>query len=506
MDSNIHPHTTEEMYQYKGLSKPPFLVKGYRKSIISNGDVGIIFVTVEDPYSRITRSISKCEYSAIGFYAPSTSTGVFKIIVTLVDLFGVEKPTWLSSGCTLDKLIKNPLVTRLAIRPLKIDGIEDPQKVKSIQSKFRSCICRAVEMVKKPSLEENIFSLFGYYPENKEHRCVTGIDFVNQVITLYGAMDKIQPGTLISLSALDELRKFSQQPDQLSVIGMMGLPFVNGEDNVDISSYIVDTNLFGDLVEIQLPQHDLTIVENEKRKILNLYRPYLTKGFSTFVELLLTHPDFFNTVMKRLKEGQKLVETSEKILYESILNFSTISEEVLSLFSTLQTGNKPDLDYINKLKHKLETEYFTSCLYLNKEAEFTTAQQKKDPVIQELKSWMENILLEIQCNETSNHPVPVDLDQLISIVNNITGSTFDYPNEKKIPAFLLSAGNNGKYHQKLDNGKSIYLDRYNPNLNSLSSNELIEISHHLDTYDSSYDRLREAVTEQLASLYDVSEI
>lgn len=458
------------------------------------GDAGIIFLSVEDPYSRLIRSISKCEYSAIGFYASSTSTGVLKIIVTLVDLFGVEKPTWLSSGCTLDRLVNNPLVTRLAIKPLS-------HNTKPAQSKFRACICRGSEMVKKPSLQDTIFSLFGYYPDGISRTCVTGIDLVNQVITLYGAMDKIQPGSTMSLSALDELHKSKEHFDYLSVIGMMGLPFVNGEENVDISSYIVDTNLFGKLVEIPLPTHEHLVLEEEKRKALELYRPYLIKGLSTFVDLLLTHPDFFACVTKRLKAGQKLAQNSEKIMLETLLNFSETSEEILGFLASL------DSKEVEKIRSRLSKDYFTTCLFLNKQPQYHTSDMydNKCTTLDELKEWTQHLVASVETNASQCHPVKVDMTSLISIVNRLTDADISVPAIKKTPSFLDWSRDTSS-SCPLTSGKVIYLDRHKPQLEMLSSCDLIEIAKHLNSLDESYDCLRESVADQLTSLHDIEEI
>ena len=518
-DANFHGPTKDNIRQESTNNLTSLYThrnnyKSTSRSVIPEcyGDAGIIFVSVEDPYSRLTRSISKCEYSAIGFYAPSTSTGVLKIIVTLVDLFGVEKPTWLSSGCTLERLIKNPLVTRLAIKPLRINS-NDPQKIRSAQSKFRACICRGTEMVKKPSLEETIFSLFGYRP-NGSHPCVTGIDLVNQVITLYGEMDKIQPGSSISLSTLDELQKIRDCPDQLSVIGMMGLPFAYGDEAVDISSYIVDTNLFDDLIEIPLQQHNLLLVEAEKQKVLNLYRPYLTKGLSTFVDLLLSRPDFFACVTKLLKAGRKFAQNSEKILFQTLLNFSETSEDVLVFLTSLQDKGNFDTEELSQIKERLEQEYFTSCLYLDKEPKILTSCQEEtksstsSPDLEALKNWTQQLIDSVKSNETSCRPAIVDMAQLITIVNRLTQSEITPPQFKKTPA-LLEWSPVEKYSPTQHNfrsGKIVYLDRQRPNLDALSSDDLIELSRHLNNLDESYDSLREAVSEQLISLHDITEV
>lgn len=473
------------------------------------GYAGIIFVSVEDPYSRIVKSISKCEYSAIGFYAPSTSTGVRKIIVTLVDLFGVEKPTWLSSGCTLEKLITNPLITRLAIKPLKI-STTDEREINSAQSKFRACICRGVELVKKPTSEETIFSLFGYQSPDKSQHCVTGIDFVNQVISLYGAFDKIQPGSTISLTALEELRKVKSNPDQLSVISMMGLPFGNGEESIDISSYIVNNSLFDDLVEIPLPQHSQHLVEQEKKKMLNLYRPHLIDGMKTFIELLLTHPDFFNTVLKRMKAGQKISETSDKILLETLISCNAVTDETLSLLSKLAGGQGVERKEIKAIHHKLEKEYYTSCLFIGKEPilhyEEVADVDSTASAIEELKSWTQQLIKAAGRSETYSHPVCVDMGHLVSLVNQITSSKLNLPSvNHQTPAMLYWNNNSSEYCQKLGNGKTLYLNRYTPHLDSLTSDELIEISEQLSSLDDNYESLREAVADQLSSLHDVDE-
>lgn len=487
---------------------------------------GIIFVSCEDPYSRLTRSISKCEYNAIGFYAPSNSTGVMKIIVTLVDLFGVEKPTWLNSGCTLDKLINNPLVTRIAIKQLKIN----PEHEKAAQSKFRACICRGTEIVKKPTPEEAIFSLFNYHPnnsintsrscakdirdeQNMSRPCITGVDFVNHVITLYGAIDKIQTGTSISLSTLDELKKLQEIPDEISFIGMMGLPFSYDDDCIDISTYIVETNLFGDLVEISLPQRNPIQVEEEKRRLLNISKPYLIKGLSTFIDLILSCPDFFACVLKRFKSGKRFAEASEKMLLEILTGFSNITQETITFLTDIQQrDNKIDKRKLIEIRDRLEKEYYTINLYLGRDPEVTSNKRKeeeeeKNQHLKELKSWLDDVITRVERNDTYHHPLAINMSQLISIVNRLTDENYNVTQFKKTPAFLhwdVKTMKDNPDRYQLKSGKTIYLTCNSTNLDGLTQEELIEISRYLNYVDERYDSLREAVTNRLIMLHDDS--
>lgn len=492
---------------------------------------GIIFVSCEDPYSRLTRSISKCEYNAIGFYAPSNSTGVMKIIVTLVDLFGVEKPTWLNSGCTLDKLINNPLVTRIAIKPLKTT----PDNEKAAQSKFRACICRGTETVKKPTPEEAIFSLFNYHPDNAKtihsstsqthdelrvrstRACTTGVDLVNHVITLYGAIDKIQTGTSISLSTLDEIKKLQETPDEISIIGMMGLPFAYDDDCVDISTYIVETNLFGDLVEISLPPRNPLQVEEEKRKLLNISKPYLIKGLSTFIDLILSCPDFFACVLKRFKSGKRFGETSEKILLETFVGFSDVMQETIAFLTDIQEKDgKIDERKLIEIRDRLEKEYYTINLYLGHDPNLTLIssnkkkeeeEEKRNRHLEELKSWLQDIITRVEGNDSYHHPTVINMAQLITIVNRLTNENFNVAQIKKTPAFLhwdVKTMKDNPDRYQLKSGKTIYLTCNSTNLDGLTQEELIEISKYLNYADERYDSLREAVAHHLTMLHDVS--
>lgn len=478
------------------------------QEISQYGDAGIILVAIEDPYSRLVQSISKCEYSAIGFYAPSTSTGVPKIIVTLVDFFNVETPSWLCSGYTLDKLIHNPLVTRLAFKPLRLqEGANYSREI----ARFRACICRGIGMVKKPTPEESIFALFGYNGPNQLGKCITGIDLVNQVISLYGAMDKIQPGSIPSLNSWEELKTSRESPDQLDVIGMMGLPFAYGNNLVDISSYLVDTNLFGQLIEIALPKHNPNYVAAEKQKMLQLLRPNLIKGLSTFVDLLLTQPDFLACVITRLQDGKRFAQASQRILLETLLSFSEVSADVLALLETIPIDDKEAtfIAKITQVKTRLEQEYFTACLYLNsgeEERSTTTNKEQLFSGILGLKAWMQQVVIQTSTWDSQPQPVNVDMATLTSLINQVSGSNFTLSYEPTPAILNWKKKDTTPYRHQFKSGRVIYLDRTNPHLDTFTSRELTEIASQLNYFDESYDYLRNAVANQLALLHNVTEI
>ena len=56
---------------------------------------GLIFIRSDDPISRIIMSITKQDYSFIGFYYDTKFfNGELKTIVILLDIFGLKKPQW----------------------------------------------------------------------------------------------------------------------------------------------------------------------------------------------------------------------------------------------------------------------------------------------------------------------------------------------------------------------------------------------------------------------------
>ena len=88
-----------------------------KNDLKDNDGAGIILISSNDPISTLTRSIIKQEFTSIGFYYNSSITGIQKIQLIIVDIFGVKTPDWLNPNDSIDDIINNPLINNIAIYP-----------------------------------------------------------------------------------------------------------------------------------------------------------------------------------------------------------------------------------------------------------------------------------------------------------------------------------------------------------------------------------------------------
>jgi hypothetical protein len=92
-------------------------------------DMGLIFVRNTDIINKIILKLHNFKFTSIGFYYKTTISGVPKIHVLLIDIFGIRSSQY--SIQTLDDLIESPSTDAIAYKCLKIPHLHN---------KFRSSI------------------------------------------------------------------------------------------------------------------------------------------------------------------------------------------------------------------------------------------------------------------------------------------------------------------------------------------------------------------------------
>lgn len=510
-----------------------------KNDLKDNDGAGIILISSNDPISTLTRSIIKQEFTSIGFYYNSSITGIQKIQLIIVDIFGVKTPDWLNPNDSIDDIINNPLINNIAIKKLKpiynSDGSIDQLKTKLLKSNFRSVIAEVISLSSGYSIRESIAQLFGYnlkLSDNSDKKCMTAIEMVNKVIYLLGKWDDVPENNSINLNTLESLKppdiENSNAKAKVQLMGYIGSSF-NQQfipnptiHNKQIQSYIVPNKLFDDLLYLTLPKHDAVSEELSIINSLNIYKSYITKSISIFIDMLLLDQEFFRVVLSGIHEGKLRYNFELPLLKElfkdSIFNHhSTIN----TLFSSSPISSEQFLSFIKNL-HLDISKYntiFNDNLILStpippsSDKSLILCSSSFSSSISTIHSTLSSLINNIS---TNNQPF-FDLNLIINSFNNILSSTNsnltplpiinDNTSYNIIPSPIIASINtnfNDKLPFSLSSGQKIYIPLRNPDLSSFDRSILLEILQLIDHTISSdnqykYDHIRSLIVNELSS-------
>jgi len=498
-------------------------------------DAGIVFITSNDPISRIIISITKQEFSSIGFYYKTSSTGIPQIRIITVDIFGVRTPDWLIPGDTIYDLINNPLISQIAVKKLKPilfpDGSVDKEKTSQLHTNFRTALAQVMGMKNEMSMRDSIAQLFGY-PLNTSMCGQTAIDMVNRVIYLIGRWNDVPPNDSISLESLDLLHP--PDHDQLkfnSKVQLMGylsstlnsVPVTNPDSQYrQIQSYIVSNNLLDELLYLTLPVYSDVKKEKALSESIIFYRPYLTRAISTFIDMLLTDYEFFKIVIDGIARGKikddidySILKNYIKDLYHSnYYSLSKIHDSLVKCHIPLDLlhnlyqsfiSNNQNLKLIFPDDSSLSSPSFSS-VSSDKIILLSDNPTVFNSALTYLHSQLQNALLSID----SGQMLYFDLNSLISSVNSLTNmsnlnlSQLPLPNSETSYSAIVSTSknNNENIPITLSSGNKMIIPLNNPDLSQLSREILFDILSSLESLpylDHKYDVLRSKISSLLSS-------
>lgn len=501
-----------------------------RKDLLD--DSGLIFITRRDPISRLVVSITKQEFSCIGFYYVSRISRSMTVNVILVSPL---EPTTTS---TIDDLLADPLVTSIAIKKLRPivggNGKLDLTKTKQLHDDFRLAIANLISNNDHPSLKDRIFQLFGY-PNAKN---IVGVDIINSVIRKIGRWSEVpkQKHSSQESWSVQDIRG-STLADRAEFIGCLGSSLNQQHTGQgQIHSYITSNSLFEDLCYVRLNQHQQKTIDAAMDKIVKVQEPYLGAIFTEFIHLVFSDEKFFASILQGFKEGRSKDQELQQTLIQALQCSSESRIGDLSWISrNLVRGELPLQDLQSLLRdanedHQALVDWFTS-LHLEQRQPLQTPIPKFDT---DNKVWIRTGKASIQDDQLSanihqlhqlvskvvnsaneDSQAYLDLNTLIECTNSlILASNQPIQPIAKIPdesSYSIvgiggaeSAKTNGDVVVRLDRGDEVYIPLYGANLAIFERNELLEI---LETLDSdiemsintqSYDNLRARITQELA--------
>jgi hypothetical protein len=302
---------------------------------------GLIFIATEDAPSLVTSAITKQPFSTIGFFYKTSMSGKLEVNIVLVDVYRFTIPDWLGNGASLRDLINNDLVSKISIKGLSAirdeDGEIDENATECLCTEFRQAIAQVVGNGTETSLTEIICQLFGHKID-KPTSGVTPVEMVNRVIATIGKSDAIKPDGSLSASAMRALEGPDVLGSDISSKGrMMQILAANFNQqevndpsvaNKLMQSYIVENDLFDDLIDIPLPERDPHKLRERQEVTLMLQSNYMERAVEQFVQMLVTDQGFYETVVSGFNQTRMISQSKETDYRKSILALADDSEEL----------------------------------------------------------------------------------------------------------------------------------------------------------------------------------
>jgi len=436
---------------------------------------GIIYIRTEDPISRLILSLSQNEYSAVGFYCPSTSTGKLEILVVLVDIFQMKVPFWIppsGSRYTLDQVLTNPLVSRISIRKLQpiltTDNQMDIEATRKLQMNFRATIANVMNNLSEIPLSEALSDLFS--GKNKLKKPFAMID---QVCTLL-----LSNGT-------------SKHTEQ--------------DSNDKINNH---DDLFGPMLEVPLNKNPDLI----RRNVLNTYKSSLISFMEQIVDHMITQPKLYDQFLNRFSS-------------ELLLSVCQGCSDIMSLVSQSLINGDLRLDQLKRVMNSNNNLFAkvsqtigiqidpVDIPNLNQDRVMNICVPESPITSNNDYSQSANMLYEMVSNiintlDTGN-TVKIDLNNLITLVNQLNPKKRIplLKGELSYPGILIVSSLGSEFSDppvviNQNNHEIILPSRGNPDLTKFTVEELKEIAVNLDAMDDSdrFISLRSAIARRLAQL------
>lgn len=329
-------------------------------------DIGLVLVATDDAFGRLVRAVTKQDYNYIGWYYLSSVTGCQQLYYILVDPYSFTAPEWLCDSDSLEELAKNPLVSRLDLRPIDPCPEMCPQALSELKKKLRlKCVEVINEYRRKYSkcLPDVVKQLFGH--RISESGCgLTSLEMVNTVIQRAGLFEKIPQSDKVNdaseYAIHGELKSNAQGLAEFFQI--LGTPFRTqavANPNVSnklLASYVEPNCVFGNKIfRIQLPCHGET--EKTKAYIISKHKSaaYMSGLIKTFGELLMADAEFFGTVIAGMNDERQAAEIRNVFLADSIENLGLLIRQLVKK-TTVSCQNQDCVnEIICKINHTLVT-------------------------------------------------------------------------------------------------------------------------------------------------------
>jgi len=276
------------------------------------GDFGLIFIRKEDPIGKITCSITKQKYTIIGFYFKTTVSGKVEYKTIYYDIYGFSNLNSKPCGTynemqNLEDIVKNPLVSSVALKPLKkilkcdVDEV-DEKKSMDLEEDLKLAMIKFSNDGSEKSIREWILEMFGY-PIMEHTKGNTSIEYINKIMKEVNLYDRIKCNNSLDP---EEMAKIASKecitPDsegKLELFQVLGSGFTQYTTDTDklIQAYLYDNVIFNKTIELRLPEHNKLDIELESEISIKQHRELIKAFGCHLIEMLVDDPKFCEIVI-----------------------------------------------------------------------------------------------------------------------------------------------------------------------------------------------------------------
>lgn len=477
---------------------------------------GIVLIQSRHPMDCLVAQIFKSKFSQIGFICPSMASGSRQQLVYLIDLFGqITGPNSspVTMNYTLDKLVKDPLISKVVVRRLKLNMNQ--------QSQWAIAVASTLTGIKRPSFDQFIYKILGY--TRNTDKILTGLDAVTIALAKIGI--QLPNEYPLSPSMGNKTAIGTDNQGMGSLLSWLGSSIISGDQRMNLYMQLV--NYFEPAEEIPTIEGNTEIIERQLAHLIPRYQDIIVDGFQLVLNSMRSNPDFREYMIGLINQSTAITSMRMQQFYSMLTNscilntrmFPMISSkyrsdvgqidaEIQSLVQSLSTfgieipRNMPlpftntdniDLDYCSD-DHQLD-ESATSSSDNSQSLEVENC-----PVActdnDELTNWITNISQAIELGQTPR----IDLNALIELHNRTSSITIrPITGEHILNAQIVISGTPQTRQFNLRNGTSITIPLSGGQLNKLTAAEMTEIYQIIsDDPDTNLNLIREQLFHSMA--------
>ena len=293
-----------------------------------------------------------------------------------------------------------------------------------------------------------------------------------------------------------------------------------------MQSYIVENELFDDMVQIPVPARNPDKLREQREITARLQSDYMAAVLGQFVKMVINDSDFYQTVIEGFNQTRAVNKEKGEMMEQSIFDLADNLEELIKLIISWINNNETDYTKLMCLLSKIDDEKeeiskrhdltlsprvrlpiinSSKLLLLRKDCDYYNDRRHMVGAHIALHNNLSQVIRQIKCEET---PI-LQINQISRHLNEISKALglciapLPILEENYSTSAIINITTEAKpcLPLILKSGKKVTLPLHNPDLSSLNKGILCEILEVLDTTsadDHRFNNLRRLITDRLA--------
>lgn len=278
------------------------------------------------------------------------------IEVCLAKIYGDKDPI---HATTLDALKSNPVITRIALSPVK----------EQYRMDFLSTIAMLKSTLQTPKCDELLDLFLGIGSEVDLSYKNTGVGFVNRIIKRMNLTSKFTKSNAASLyyESHEESDDFFKNDIVIAYMKAFKSQVPVGEGNFLLCSYLMPNDVFDLPQEVELTPRDPNTIKVQVNNYMKQYQQLISSLTDTFIVKMTNNSiynyEFVKTVISSFKSVQDEQRRAKKLLEAAMEQLLGSTKAI----PTMMKAKELSWDYIMEVSNKCTNARDTLNMLLNKQ-------------------------------------------------------------------------------------------------------------------------------------------